>query len=465
MADSIVVATSIPPALARLNAGREFGEDYQRLCIRSWIDCGFRVLSVNDASEIPALAARHPEVAFVPASGNASAITGRKNPYLAGLLAALIDAPEPVLGIVNSDILFEPSPVWREQLSGLVGKAVVSAQRFDVHALRDGALRRYYWGYDVFFFDRAMAQTLAKSAAPFAMGLPWWDYWLPAATAFADRTFQIVEQPIVLHLVHPRGYDGGSASLFEAAFAQFVVDAAAAWSKPLSPDLTELVGLCREWIDKQTANNAADGPAPPRLETFAEQFVPWRRGLLENAMRLDNGEQPADAPEAQIFRDLENRMRAGAALDGAKYFETQGKYDDAGRFFQSALNLTPADFGALLEFGEFLCRFGDPRLACALLNAARMQQPRSAKVLNTLGFALRAAGNREGAIANFQNALDADPEFQDGYYNLAVTLFEAGRARESVACLDAALAKWPGAEDLERMHRHFSGALQREATK
>ena len=98
-AGSIVVATSIPPAISRLDGGKDIGEAYQRLCIRSWLECGFRVLSINDAAEIPALEARHPDVDFVPAAQNASAVTGRKNPYIADLLSALLATGEQVLAI------------------------------------------------------------------------------------------------------------------------------------------------------------------------------------------------------------------------------------------------------------------------------------------------------------------------------------------------------------------------------
>ena len=104
----IAVATSIPPSLTRRDNG-EVLPDYQDLCVQSWIGNGFRVLSINDPDEIPALARRYPDVTFVATTRNASEWTGRKNPYIADLLLALNQADEPVLGIINSDLLFEPS--------------------------------------------------------------------------------------------------------------------------------------------------------------------------------------------------------------------------------------------------------------------------------------------------------------------------------------------------------------------
>ena len=60
----IVVATSFPPKLVRTNAGRPM-EDYDRLCVQSWIACGFKIISLNAPDEIPALASRYPEVEFI----------------------------------------------------------------------------------------------------------------------------------------------------------------------------------------------------------------------------------------------------------------------------------------------------------------------------------------------------------------------------------------------------------------
>src|SRR3954463_9494142 len=78
----IVVATSFPPKTVRANAGRRI-EDYDRLCVQSWIACGFRIISLNAPDEIPALAARYPEVVFIPTERNASSVFGRKTPFIA----------------------------------------------------------------------------------------------------------------------------------------------------------------------------------------------------------------------------------------------------------------------------------------------------------------------------------------------------------------------------------------------
>ena len=161
-ADSIAVATSIPPVLSRRNAGRAIDAEYQALCIRSWRECGFRVVSVNHVDEIPALAAAYSEVSFVATERDASAVSGRRTPYVADLLKVLIDAPEPVVGIINSDLVFEPSEAWRAGLPRAVQDAVVTGQRHDATSLLEGTFRKYYWGFDFFFFDIKATRDLLE---------------------------------------------------------------------------------------------------------------------------------------------------------------------------------------------------------------------------------------------------------------------------------------------------------------
>jgi hypothetical protein len=62
--DGILVATSIPPRLARYEIGEAVGDGYQSLCLQSWQECGCRSLSVTHPAEIRDLAARLSAVEF-----------------------------------------------------------------------------------------------------------------------------------------------------------------------------------------------------------------------------------------------------------------------------------------------------------------------------------------------------------------------------------------------------------------
>ena len=154
----VAVATSIPPKLSRENAGKRIDAEYQKLCITSLVQCGFRVISVNSRDEIAILRPAFPEVTFVETTRNASQWTGRKNPYIADLLQCLKDVPESVVGIVNSDLVFENSPAWAECLAPLaLGGTVLIGQRYDTHSLFGGTFRRFWPGFDYFFFATPIA--------------------------------------------------------------------------------------------------------------------------------------------------------------------------------------------------------------------------------------------------------------------------------------------------------------------
>ena len=63
-------------------------------CIELWIAAGFRVLSVNFPQEIPRLSPRYPQVHFIAANRDASAILGRKTPLLVDILKVLAEQNE-----------------------------------------------------------------------------------------------------------------------------------------------------------------------------------------------------------------------------------------------------------------------------------------------------------------------------------------------------------------------------------
>src|SRR5258706_782603 len=246
MVGLIAVATSSPPVLSRRNDGHEMGEAYQRLCIRSWADCGFRVLSVNAPDEVPSLAERYPGIEFIPTTRDARSISGRKNPYIADLLSATLKAPEPVLGIVNADILFEPGQVWQRWLPNITREIVIAGQRFDTKSLLDGNLSLYHTGFDYFFFDRASAEAVLEEAMPFAIGLAWWDYWLPLTLMLKGREILMVRRPSALHLTH----DSGPMLAWRPLglrFAQVLAaQAAAGEAIERAPNLVAFLALCRE---------------------------------------------------------------------------------------------------------------------------------------------------------------------------------------------------------------------------
>jgi hypothetical protein len=375
---TIAVATSIPPALIRQDAGRA-APDYQALCIQSWIGNGFRVISVNHVDEIPALAQRYPEVTFVPTARDAREWTGRKNPYIADLLLALADAKEPVLGIINSDLLFEPSAAWAQKLPATVTQSLVVAHRYDAKSLRNGALRRYF-GVDCFFFDKTVASLALEGAMPFAMGVPWWDYWLPCMALLDNRTIVAVDRPAILHLAHETAYRHETWRAFARIFSQSVIDrleslpcAPTDAMAPLLPYLREIVAAVQE-----------GGKLDHAYRPFVGQFV---RLVRRNAVAWSPDGDPAapDTPSTiakGMFEDFDRRIAAGEALRQARILAANRNWSAIGPDMVAALNLAPED----PEILDILGRISVVNTAPRMLGPARRALARVKSLFMTRGY-------------------------------------------------------------------------------
>jgi tetratricopeptide (TPR) repeat protein len=406
----IAVATSIPPGLSRRNAGRTVDAEYQRLCIRSWIECGFRVLSVNHRDEIPALAGEYPEVSFVATERDASAVSGRRTPYIADLLGAVADTQATVVGIINSDLVFEPSAAWEDRLPRAVMDAVVTGQRHDATSLLEGTFRKYYWGFDYFFFDIKAARDLIESAMPFAMGLAWWDYWLPAALSLTGRQVRALERPAVAHLIHKEPQLDDSWRELAIHFAAFVVQGAAKHQGALPAAINAVLPLCRA-LSQMPEQRWRYRGADTEIGEMAVHFIP---AITSNAIRLPLSRNPTAASPGQmsplgVFSRFDERLSAGETLERGKRLAHEGRIMEASTCFQYAFERTPDDVDLLFAFGEFRLRRGDA----------------------------------SGAVELLRRAISNEPEGRNAHIALAVALHQLERRADAVDILESALSKWP----------------------
>ena len=412
---SIVVATSIPPALSRRNAGRAIDSEYQKLCVRSWLPSGFRVLSVNHEDEIPALAALYPEVSFVATKRDASAISGRRTPYIADLLGAVVDSPEPVLGIINSDLVFEPSMAWTGALPRAVGDAVITGQRHDATSLLEGTFRKYYWGFDFFFFDVKAARDLLETAMPFAMGLAWWDYWLPAALSLTGRRVITLERPTVAHLIHKEPQLDDTWRELAMRFATFIVQGAARHRGALPPGVSAVLPRCRalsQMPEQRWRNRGADA----EIGQIAVQFIPAITTDPVSVPALQDptaGGSPDELSPTSVFRRFDERLAAGEALERAKRLEREGRVLEASGNFEYALHRTPLDVDVLSAFAEFRLRRGDSPGAIDLLRRAVKNEPEDRAVYTVLAIALLQCERPGEAIKTLEDALTRWPDFAE----------------------------------------------------
>lgn len=158
MAEVVTVYTSIAPK-------HVLGDEQQR-CAASWIDAGYRYVTVNSPQDV--IGGDFERVNVEPSSQYR-----RPYIYLDSLIAQAIADDVDVAIITNSDI----------ELLGDITAHIQQAAYGMVIGRRvnhDGAPARgkpEQWGIDVFMLHRKLLRELPKSL--FVLGQTWWDYWLP----------------------------------------------------------------------------------------------------------------------------------------------------------------------------------------------------------------------------------------------------------------------------------------------
>ena len=412
--------------------------DYDRACLQSWLACGFRVLAMNGEDEIPLLRARFPEVEFVPAPRTARAVFGRDTPFIADMAAFLAGRTEAVLGIINSDLLFEPDAFWRELPDALGQKTVLTGQRYDLRSL-SGVMHVYTPGFDYFFFGHEAAAALATSQRPFSMGLPWWDYWCPLSLAQQGYRLRCLTRPAILHLQHDQQVNARTSAWRRLAreFARAMLDA----SDDARLDWKSLIETSRALDnadDAQFDEGAFDetiiGLSANAIPLIASERMPLAKGQLQAF--------PATIP-ADAFINVGERVAAGTALVRGLWDENHDNLPRAQQQMELALRMAPQDPTVLFEVGNFFYRLGNMQAAAAILSRAEQRAPRSSALLNALGSALGRLNRNDEAAACFEKAIVADPLFGGSYFNLAMALSLRNRHEEAVRRLERQIALAP----------------------
>ena len=152
-----------------------------------------------------------------------------------------------------------------------------------------------------------------------------------------------------------------------------------------------------------------------------------------------------------------------AMLGWAKFNEprTQINIRQAGEWFGSALRLDPDNVDAMI--GKSWCLSlnvlnkwsaspdSDLRLATELIDRAFAKRPSSALAHVVRGAVVRF-GHPEAALAEYEAALEIDPNYPPAYFYKGIELTELGRAREAIAAHQIALRLSPKDPLAPNMH-------------
>jgi Flp pilus assembly protein TadD len=123
---------------------------------------------------------------------------------------------------------------------------------------------------------------------------------------------------------------------------------------------------------------------------------------------------------------------------------------DAGRvllqeaLMRAKLRKDPADFSGNYNLGAALGSQGKFEEAIRFFGEALKAAPADATVHNSLGAALEAAGKLDEAARHFEEALKIRPDYPDAHYNLANALLAQGKFEDAAGHLRAVVRANPG---------------------
>jgi hypothetical protein len=172
--------------------------DSQLTAIESWINAGYKVVSLNAPEEISQLTA-FKNVKFVPTERHNKKIFGK--PYV--LISAIIDYLKEVKSehslIINSDIVINDT----ESITGKLkewsedGVIIMNRRDFDIDANNS---KVYELGFDAFFINGKYLEVFPQSIL--CLGQCHWDFWLPYIASIGGVKLLNLNEPYIFHKTH-----------------------------------------------------------------------------------------------------------------------------------------------------------------------------------------------------------------------------------------------------------------------
>jgi tetratricopeptide (TPR) repeat protein len=189
---------------------------------------------------------------------------------------------------------------------------------------------------------------------------------------------------------------------------------------------------------------AVPWPAAVAVTAFRERHlaVTMHRELTKAERNLEREDY------AESVKDFDRAIAAGAkGTPGAEIpwygkgasLVLLGRYDEALRAIDTALDMNPRNEVAWLNKGNALTKMGRLIDALRCFNAALKVNPRYEVAWNNKGNTLARLGHFQEALSCYEHALAIDPEYRGAWVNKGYVLTKLGRYDEATSCADRAL--------------------------
>ena len=164
-----------------------------------------------------------------------------------------------------------------------------------------------------------------------------------------------------------------------------------------------------------------------------------------------------------ILDNLHNLV--GLALQG------EGKFQDALKEFQLAVGINPKSADAYINIGAAQVQIAQKDMSEATLDEARENyeraialKPNDVRAHNNLGLLWKLQYNPTGAMHEFRQTIEIDPNYLYGHWNLAAELAQQSRFDEALEEYRAALDCTRADRDLALLHIHIGNTLRSKAS-
>lgn len=177
--------------------------DNQLNAVKSWINAGYEVVSMNSQDEIEELKGKFENVKFVPTNRHNKKIFGKPYVIASAIIDYLIEVKSKYSLIINSDIIIKDKNRYTEKLKALSNDGIVIMNRYDYD--NDIAVSKIYEdGFDGFFINEKYLGVFPQTLL--CLGQCHWDYWLPYTASINGAKIIKSKEPYIYHKKHPVQY-------------------------------------------------------------------------------------------------------------------------------------------------------------------------------------------------------------------------------------------------------------------
>lgn len=215
---------------------------------KSWMT-KYEVFSVNTSEEIESIKYLYPYINFIEAKD----IYQYKNKKLIKL-DAILDAMSEHGGeyscFMNSDIILNNIDIKINERH--LNNGIYISTRYEND---NGKISKFVWGFDFFCIHKNYLNLFKNK--DFAIGLPWWDYWVPICAFMSNLNIYHLDYELFYHKTHELNYDMKKwKDLSEKLYQKLIVDIIESEEFKFEKFITADEGVMniKRFIDKKMIN-------------------------------------------------------------------------------------------------------------------------------------------------------------------------------------------------------------------